>query len=118
MTSNAIVPGLSSLPVSLSSAATRLLRDDLGFGGVIITDSLSAQAITAAGFTLNAATVQALAAGADAVIIGRGDTTDSVTLAGSVRASIAAAVDSGRLPIARLREAVRRLARMMDAVTC
>lgn len=118
MTSNAIVPGLSPLPVSLSAAATRLLRHDLGFRGAIITDSLSAASITAAGFTLNAAAVRALAAGADAVILGGGDTKDPGALAASVRASIVAAVASGQLSIARLREAAQRLARLMGAVTC
>jgi beta-N-acetylhexosaminidase len=118
MTSNAVVPGLSPLPVSLSSAATALLRRQLGFRGVIITDSLSAEAISAAGFSLDAAAVRALAAGADAVIIGRGDTRSPGPLVAGVRAAIVAAVDAGRLPIARLREAVRRLAALMGTATC
>jgi beta-N-acetylhexosaminidase len=118
MTSNAVVPGLSSLPVSVSTAATRLLRQQLGFRGAIITDSLSASALTAAGFTVNSAAVQALTAGADAVILGRGDTQDATALVASVRGSIVAAVDAGRLPIARLREAVRRLAQLMGSTTC
>ena len=118
MTSNAVVPGLSPLPVSLSAAATRLLRDTLGFRGAIITDSLSAGAISAAGFGLGPATVRALSAGADGVIIGRGDSTNGAALASSVRTSIVAAVGVGRLPIARLREAVRRLAALMGTATC
>jgi len=118
MTSNAVVPGLSPLPVSLSAAATRLLRETLGFRGAIITDSLSATAISAAGFSLGQAVVRALTAGADGVIIGRGDSTNGAALAASVRASIVAAVRSGALPIARLREAVRRLAALMGMATC
>jgi len=118
MTSNAVVPGLSPLPVSLSAAATRLLRETLGFRGAIITDSLSATAISAAGFSLGQAVVRALTAGADGVIIGRGDSTNGAALAASVRASIVAAVRSGALPIARLREAVRRLAALMGTATC
>lgn len=118
MTSNAVVPGLSPLPVSLSAAATRLLRDTLGFRGAIITDSLSATAISAAGFSLGQAVVRALTAGADAVIIGRGDATNGGALAASVRASIVAAVRGGALPIPRLREAVRRLAALMGTATC
>lgn len=118
MTSNAVVPGLSSLPVSLSAAATRLLRENQGFRGAIITDSLSARAITAAGFSLGGAAVQALVAGADGVIIGGGGTSDGAALARSVRSSITAAVTSGRLPVARLREAVRRLAGLMGVTTC
>jgi beta-N-acetylhexosaminidase len=118
MTSNAVVPGLSPLPVSLSAAAMRLLRHDLGFRGAIITDSLSAGAISAAGFSVGAAAVRALGGGADAVIVGRGDTKDYTALAASVRRSIASAAGTARLPIARLREAVRRLAALMGATTC
>lgn len=118
MTSNAIVPGLSSLPVSLSAAATQLLRRDLGFRGAILTDSLSAGAIRAAGFTVQSAAVRALSAGADAVLLGGGDTKDPAALASSVRAAIVAAVNAGRLPVARLREAVRRLAALMGTPTC
>ncbi|MBV9096745.1 MAG: glycoside hydrolase family 3 protein [Frankiaceae bacterium] len=118
MTSNAIVPGLSSQPVSISPAATVQLRQHLGFRGVIITDSLSAGAISAAGFSVESAAVRALAAGADSVIVGRGDTTDPGSLVHAVRESIVAAVRSGRLPVARLREAVRRLAAMMGTPTC
>lgn len=118
MTSNAVVPGLSPLPVSLSAAATQLLRGQLGFRGAIITDSLSSGAITAAGFSVEEAAVRALAAGADAVIIGRGTTTDPAALAASVRASVAAAITSGRLAASRVRVAVRSLAHLMGVTTC
>src|SRR5262249_28158003 len=43
MIANATVPGLTNLPASLSSnAIDGLLRHDLGFGGLVLTDSLSA----------------------------------------------------------------------------
>ena len=47
MTTNAIVPGLSAgEPASLSPATYDLLRDEYGFTGVVMTDSLSAAATT------------------------------------------------------------------------
>ena len=43
MTTNASVPGLTGKkPASLSPATYQLLRDDYGFTGVVMTDSLSA----------------------------------------------------------------------------
>jgi beta-N-acetylhexosaminidase len=119
MTSNAVVPGLSPMPVSVSTAATtHLLREHLGFHGVVVTDSLSADAITAAGLSVADAAVRALQAGADEIIVGRGDTTNPGALAAQVRATIAAALHDGRLTTSRLRESVRRLASLMGTPTC
>lgn len=75
MVSNATVPGLSTFPASLSPAViAKELVQKLGFHGLIMTDSLSAVAISAAGFSLPAAAVQALRAGADMVLFGLGAT--------------------------------------------
>lgn len=69
MVSNAAVPGLTSLPASLSPAViTQELVGALHFGGLIMTDSLTSQAVTAAGYSLPAAAVQALRAGAHMVM--------------------------------------------------
>jgi beta-N-acetylhexosaminidase len=70
MMSNARVPGLTSLPASLSSVAVQALRTTLGFKGVIVTDSLSAGAISAIHLSVPAASVQALAAGDDLILFG------------------------------------------------
>jgi beta-N-acetylhexosaminidase len=107
------------MPVSVSTAATtHLLREHLGFHGVVVTDSLSADAITAAGLSVADAAVRALQAGADEIIVGRGDTTNPGALAAQVRATIAAALHDGRLTTSRLRESVRRLASLMGTPTC
>ena len=116
MTSNASVPGLTSLPSSLSHAVIDgLLRHELGFRGLVITDSLSAGAVTAVTPSLADATVRSLAAGADLVLFGSTLTPAdeaalqaSPTLATyrSVVASVVAAVRSGRLPASRLDDAV------------
>jgi beta-N-acetylhexosaminidase len=69
MVGNALVPGLTTEPASLSSAAiVGLLRDQLGFKGLVLTDSLSAGAVTALGLSVPVAAVRAVAAGADMVL--------------------------------------------------
>ena len=80
MTTNARVPGLAPLPASLSWRAThQVLRLQMAFHGLVITDSLSAVAIRAAGFHIPAATVRALVVGADMVLFGAPATADPAT---------------------------------------
>jgi beta-N-acetylhexosaminidase len=69
MVSNAIVPGLTRLPASLSPAAIRgeLVRQ-LQFHGLIVTDTLTSGAISQAGFHPPRAAVHAIRAGADMVM--------------------------------------------------
>ena len=69
MISNATVPGLTSLPSSISPVViTEVLREQLGFSGLVITDSLSAGALSAIGYSVPEATVAAIEAGADMVL--------------------------------------------------
>jgi beta-N-acetylhexosaminidase len=102
------VPALTGdLPASLSAAAlTGLLRGDLGFTGVIVSDALEMRAVSRP-FGLREAAVLAVAAGTDLLCLGR-----DVGRAGylAVRDALAEAVSSGRLPGARLEEAVERVA--------
>lgn len=90
-----------SLPATLSPAVLEgLLRRELGFDGVIITDALEMKAI-ADRWGVAEAAVTALGAGADLILLSRPGQ------AGSVREAIAAAVREGRLAAERLDEAVR-----------
>lgn len=57
-----------NLPSSLSAEFYRILRQDLGFAGLIVTDDLSMKAITSQ-FSVAQASKKALLAGADMVII-------------------------------------------------
>lgn len=119
MTSNAVVPGLTTQPVSLSSAATTdVLRHQYGFRGVIFTDSLSAVAVSAAGYSVSQAAVRALAAGADDVLFGTGSTQDSGGQARAVQAAIVAAVHDGELPLSRLEDAAAAVAQGVGRATC
>jgi beta-N-acetylhexosaminidase len=56
-------------PASLSRGATRILRQDLGYRGLYITDALEMGAITSR-WTVRDAAVKALRAGADIVLVG------------------------------------------------
>lgn len=116
MVANASVPGLTATPASLSPAViTGLLRDQLHFGGLVMTDSLSAGAISSAGYTVASAAVAAVEAGADMVLFGSTLTAaDSADLAPSplsqevaaVVGALVGAVSAGALPTARLDQAV------------
>jgi beta-N-acetylhexosaminidase len=102
------VPELTgSLPASLSPAAVSgLLRGELGFSGVVISDALEMKAASAI-FGIPEAAVLAVIAGVDLLCLGR-DTDEEMYHA--VRAALADAVTSGRLPGARLEEAAARVA--------
>lgn len=116
MVANATVPGLSGGPASLSPAViTKVLRGQLGFRGLVVTDSLSAGAIGAAGYSLPAAAVAAIGAGADMVLFGSTLTpADEAALApvplqasiSAVESALTAAVATGRLPAGRIDAAV------------
>jgi beta-N-acetylhexosaminidase len=102
------VPALTGdLPASLSRAAlTGLLRGELGFTGVIVSDALEMRAVSEP-YGLPLAAVLAVAAGTDLLCFGR-DTDRQTYLA--VRAALVAAVGSGQLTGARLEEAAVRVA--------
>jgi beta-N-acetylhexosaminidase len=58
----------SANPASLSSAAIKLLREELGFDGVIITDDLAVEGAKRGGAPAKAA-FQTVGAGADLLIV-------------------------------------------------
>lgn len=102
MTSHVAYPGLTgsdSLPATFSPEITRILREDLGFKGLLITDDLSMGGITNTYEQVDAL-VQAFKAGYD-LLLG----TYTIT-AGD---AIANAVESGEIPRERLVASVRRI---------
>jgi beta-N-acetylhexosaminidase len=70
MMSNATVPGLTTGPATLSSAAYNAVRTTLNFKGLIITDSLSAGAISAVHLSVPQASAVAVSDGAQMVLFG------------------------------------------------
>lgn len=104
MVGNATIPGLTSLPASLSPAVIGgLLRRQLGFHGVVLTDSLTADAISDSGFSLARATVLAIHAGADMVLF---NATNPNLVFAQLQSAIVQAVTAGKLPTSVLDNAV------------
>ena len=104
MTAHLAVPALTAeedLPATLSSAVlTDLLRTQLNFTGIVVTDAMEMGGIDRHWWSGQAA-VKALAAGADMVLL--------PPFPGAVRAAIVRGVENGELPAARLEAAVRRV---------
>jgi beta-N-acetylhexosaminidase len=111
MSAHLRVPALDAeLPATLSrKIMTELLRDELGFDGLIVTDGIEMRAISDR-YGLANATVMALDAGADAICVG-GEHADEET-AIMLRDAIVAAVRSGELAEERLADAAARVARL------
>ena len=108
MTAHVVVRELDSAPATLSRRAiTGVLRGELGFDGLVVTDALEMRAV-AATVGIEEAAVRALDAGADALCLGRDLDGADVE---RVRAAIVAAVAEGRLAEERLAEAAARVAR-------
>lgn len=128
MVANATVPGLATQPASLSAAViSGLLRGQLHFNGLVMTDSLSAGAVRAAGYSLESATVAALQAGADMVLFGSTLTpADTAALAPGPLAAqtqalvsaITKAVSTGALSASRLDAAVLHVVQAKGVNLC
>ncbi|MDG4788345.1 glycoside hydrolase family 3 N-terminal domain-containing protein [Micromonospora sp. WMMD1102] len=108
MTGHLLVPAIDEeWPATLSRRVlTDLLREELGFQGVVVTDAIEMRAV-ADRYGLAGATVRALVAGADAICVGgeHADEADALRL----RDAIVDAVLSGVLPEERLVEAAKRV---------
>jgi beta-N-acetylhexosaminidase len=109
------VPELTGdLPASLSPAAlTGLLRGELGFTGVIVSDGLEMRAVSDV-YGIPEAAVLAVLAGTDLLCLGRDQ---DWQMYADVRAALVTAVASGRLPGARLEEAAARVAALRSWTT-
>jgi beta-N-acetylhexosaminidase len=111
MTAHIRVPALTGdEPATFSRRAlVGLLRDEMGYPGVIITDALEMSAAAGSAGGIPRAAVRALAAGADLLCLGaRVD----LELVEAVVAEIVAAVEDARLSVLRLSEATSRTAEM------
>jgi beta-N-acetylhexosaminidase len=111
MTTAVYVPGLGggTTPAMFSAPVVGRLRTQLGFGGVIVTDSLSMGGVGAL-YSLPDAAVAAIAAGNDMVLLGNGDPGYEAEAITAVRA----AVLSGRLNRAALHDSAMRVNQLRD----
>jgi beta-N-acetylhexosaminidase len=99
-----VTPGALAAPVT-----TGLLRDEVGYEGVAITDDLGSGAVRAE-FSVPRAAVAALSAGADLIQIG------SPSDQQGVREALLSALESGDLSESRLREAAGRVLELKRAL--
>ncbi len=106
MTAHILFPALepAGLPATLSHAIlTGLLRDKLGFDGLIITDCLEMKAVRDHWGTPRAAVLAAVA-GADMLLICHTEERQRATVQ-----ALLEAVATGELPLSRVRDAARRV---------
>jgi beta-N-acetylhexosaminidase len=101
MTAHVLVPALDDAPATLSAAIVNgLLRDELGFDGVVLADALEMKAVSET-VGIEESAVRALNAGVDALCVGH-DLGETVVE--RIRAALA-----DRVPEERLREAAGRI---------
>lgn len=109
MTAHLLTPAYDpDLPATLSPRIlVDLLRGELGFDGLVVTDAIEMGAVTAR-YGIDGATVRAVKAGADAVCVG-GEHAGEATFELLADALVQAVLD-GTLPEARISEAAARIA--------
>jgi beta-N-acetylhexosaminidase len=105
MTAHVHVPALDEHHIaSLSPVVVQqVLRHELGFAGVILSDDIEMKAVSAT-VTVPAATVQAIKAGCDGVLICSGD----VDIQAAALEALVKAVETGEISATRLDDAFQR----------
>ncbi|GGS79086.1 MULTISPECIES: glycoside hydrolase family 3 protein [Streptomyces] len=108
MSAHLLVPAYDAgLPATLSRRVLHgLLREELGFDGLVVSDAIEMAAVTRA-YGIGGAAVRAVAAGVDAVCVGGESAEESVTEL--LADALAGAVAGGELPAERLADAARRV---------
>ena len=111
MTAHVLVPSFDEQkPATLSPAIVQaLLRDELKFPGVILSDDLEMKAIAKA-YTVPDAAIAAIAAGCDGLLICSGD----VDVQAATLEALVHAVEEQRIPYKRLEDALTRLRRAKE----
>jgi beta-N-acetylhexosaminidase len=108
MTAHVLVPSLDEQkPATLSAKVVQgLLRDELKYEGVILSDDLEMKAVSAQ-YAVPESAVEAIRAGCDAVLVCQGD----IDLQARTLEALVRAVESGQLPARRVDDAFMRLKR-------
>ncbi|MEV0928681.1 glycoside hydrolase family 3 protein [Streptomyces spongiicola] len=113
MSAHILLPALDpDRPATLSPRVlTGLLRQELGYTGLIVTDGMEMRAVSAV-YGIERGSVLAIAAGADAICVGGGLTDEDTVL--RLRDALVAAVRRGELPEERLADAAARVRALAD----
>ncbi|MEO8678725.1 MAG: beta-N-acetylhexosaminidase [Vicinamibacterales bacterium] len=111
MTAHVLVPAIDEFrPSTLSPDVVQaLLRDELHYDGVILSDDLEMKAVSAR-YEVPEAAVEAIRAGCDAVLVCSGD----IDLQGRTLEALVRSVESGRIPATRVDDAFARLRRVKE----
>jgi beta-N-acetylhexosaminidase len=118
MTAHVLVPALDEdRPATLSRRIVfDLLREELGFGGVILSDDLEMKAL-ARDYSVAEAAVEAIRAGCDGVLICRALSSDrhnDVNVQAEALEALVHAVEDGRIPYGRVEDALTRQRRAKE----
>ena len=118
MTAHVLVPSLDEQkPATLSRTIVHgLLRDELGYEGVILSDDLEMRAL-AARYTVPDAAVEAIAAGCDGVLVCRHlveDRVHDIDAQAQVLEALIHAVEDERIPYGRIEDALARQRRAKE----
>jgi len=107
MVGHLIVGEIDSEPATISRViVTDMLRDELGFQGVIITDSLQMDAVTQH-YTPGEVALRAIEAGVDVLL--------APNNLGEAADALLSAVADGRLPESRIDESVMRVLQLKES---
>ena len=111
MTAHVLVPAIDDRrPATLSpEVVQKLLRDELKYEGVILSDDLEMKAVSAK-YAVPDAAVDAIRAGCDGILVCSGD----VDLQGRTLEALVRAVESGHIPAKRHEDAFTRLKRAKE----
>lgn len=110
MTAHILIPSLDDQrPATLSPRVIRMIKEDLGFQGLVLTDDLEMKAISGK-YGLAQAAISAIAAGCDVVLLCGPDPGAQV---GALEALIHA-VEDGSLPVKRVEDALARQRRVKE----
>jgi beta-N-acetylhexosaminidase len=111
MTAHILIPALDGeRPATLSPAIVEgLLRQKLGYAGLVLSDDLEMKAISGR-YGHSDATVQAIAAGCDAVLMCAPKPEEQM----AALEAVIYAVENGRVPLARIEDALKRQRRVKE----
>jgi len=110
MTAHVLVPSLDEkVPATLSKRIVGMLRDELRFQGVILSDDLEMKAV-AASYPVPEAAVRAVAAGCDGVLICSGDHDAQA----AALEALVHAIEEERIPFSRIEDALKRQQRAKE----